>query len=137
MSVRPDTTGNGSVSAMNFGPDLASEWMRNREVLLPALERGRAFFSEADVVDRLVTGEYQLFGGDQSAIVYTITEYPAARALVFLLAGGVLDEVKKMEQVLIEKARAFKCDRVEYCGRRGWVRALGYSELFSVGMKDI
>lgn len=117
--------------------DLAAEWVRCRAWLLPALERGRLFFSEADVIDRLVTGEYCLCGGEQSAIVYTVTDYPAARALVFLLAGGVLTEIAEMEQALIEKAKILNCDRVEYCGRRGWTRALGYDEVFSVGIKDI
>lgn len=117
--------------------DLASEWVRCRAWLLPALERGRAFFTEADVVDRLVSGEYGLHAGDQSAVVYTITDYPAAQAFVFLLAGGALDELASMEKTLIKKAKALKCDRVEFCGRRGWVKALNYNEIFCVGIKDI
>jgi len=117
--------------------DLASEWVRCRPWLLPALARGRAFFTEADVIDRLVTGEYGLHAGEASAIVYTITEYPAARAFVFLLAGGELEEITQMEKKLIEKAKTYKCDRVEFCGRRGWVRAMNYNETFCVGIKDI
>ena len=117
--------------------DLAVEWLRCRDWLAPALERSERFFSEADVIDGLVQGEYVLHGGAASAIVYTVTEYPMARAMVFLLAGGELDDIKTLETDLIKKAQALSCDRVEFCGRRGWTRALGYSEAFCIGIKDI
>ncbi len=117
--------------------DLAEEWLRCRGWLAPALERSQRFFSEADVVDGLVRGEYFLCGGAASAIVYTLTEYPVARAMVFLLAGGELDDIEHLETDLIKKAQELGCDRVEFCGRRGWTRALGYSEAFCIGIKDI
>lgn len=117
--------------------NLATEWMRCRKWLLPALERSQRFFSEAYVLDALMTGEYQLHPAKKSAVVYTIVEYPAARAFVFLLAGGDLEDLRKVEMLLIKKARVLGCNRVEYCGRRGWLRELGYEEMFSVGIKDI
>jgi hypothetical protein len=49
--------------------DLATEWVRCRHWLGPALERSQRFFSEADVVDGLVQGTYFLRGGKASAIV--------------------------------------------------------------------
>lgn len=95
------------------------------------------FFSEADIVDGLVTGEYDLHAGEKSAVVYTITEYPASKAFVFLIAGGDLEELRDIEPVLIEKAKRLECDHVQYCGRRGWLRALGYKEIFSLGFKEL
>ncbi|MEQ8736693.1 MAG: hypothetical protein RIC29_17355 [Rhodospirillaceae bacterium] len=117
--------------------DLATEWVRCRDWLAPALERSQRFFSEADVIDGLVRGEYFLRGGAASAIVYTLSEYPMASAMVFLLAGGALDDIAGLEADLIKKARELGCDRVEFCGRRGWTRALGYTEAFCIGIKDI
>ncbi|MEQ9111223.1 MAG: hypothetical protein RIF37_00600 [Rhodospirillaceae bacterium] len=117
--------------------DLATEWVRCRHWLGPALERSRRFFSEADVVDGLVQGTYFLRGGKASAIVYTLTDYPMAKAMVFLLAGGALEDIAELETDLIEHARTLGCDRVEFCGRRGWTRALGYTEAFCIGIKDI
>ncbi|MBT5241435.1 MAG: hypothetical protein HN793_06010 [Rhodospirillaceae bacterium] len=117
--------------------NLATEWVRCRKWLLPALERSQRFFSEVHIVDALVAGEYELYPTQDSAVVHTIVDYPAARAFVFLLAGGDLEDLRNTETCLIEKARLQGCNRVEYCGRRGWLRELGYEEIFSVGIKDI
>lgn len=117
--------------------DLTSEWIRCRDWLLPALERGRYFFSEADIIDGLVVGDYHFYPSEKSAVVYSITDYPVGKALVFLLAGGDLEDLRQAEKVLIKKAQNLNCDRVEYCGRRGWLRALGYTETFCVGIKEI
>lgn len=117
--------------------DLASEWVRCRVWLLPAIKSHNRFYTEADIVNGLVEGRYGLEAGEKSAVIYTVTEYPVSKAFVFLLAGGDLSELKTLESKLEKVARQLGCEQMQCCGRRGWTRALGYSEILSVGIKEL
>lgn len=117
--------------------DLASEWVRCREWLLPSIKLHEKFYTEADIIDGLVTGTYHLRSGSKSAIIYTITEYPVSSALELLIAGGELEELKTLAKRLETVARDKGCEHIQVFGRRAWTRALGYTEILSVGIKEL
>ncbi len=118
--------------------DLASMWSRHREELLKALELCGGVFTERDIVDGLVCGEYQMFERRNAAVIVSVQDYPQSRSVHIFLAGGDLADLIVMEKDVIEWGRTKNCDRVEWSGRRGWLRKLkGYTELCTVACKEI
>ena len=118
--------------------DLASMWSRHREQLLKALEVSEGFYCERDIVDGLILGDYRFFEGERSAIVANVHEYPRCKSVNIFLAAGELDELIAMEKDVIEWGRAQGCDRVEWAGRRGWLKKLeGYTILCTMAFKEI
>lgn len=93
-----------------------TRWDIARRWLLPALRTE----TEADVIEGLKSGACQLWMGERSAMV---TQY-LGDCLHGWLAGGELEEIKRMIPGAEAWARAAGCTRVTIAGRKGWARAL-------------
>ncbi len=99
------------------------QWFRVRQYVLPALILA-ATHDEADVLIGILEGYYQLWPGQESAIVTEIRTYPRMKVIHFWLVGGDLNEVLGMEEPIIRWARGVGCTRATAAGRKGWARTL-------------
>jgi len=106
--------------------------------LKPALDLAHGTHEQRDIFDGLVCGEFQLFKGSKSAALTEVIKYPRLRSVRVFIAGGDLEELVSIEEEITSWAREINAQRVEICGRRGWLRALtDYEESSTVMSKDI
>ena len=115
------------------------EWLRCREWIQDALDRTRGFYTEFDVLKRLIEGKAQFWPGRESAIVTQITPQQNFQVLWFFLAGGKLEELRdEMQPACIDWAkRNYDVKYAMFGGRAGWLRALGYEEYSRTGIKEV
>lgn len=106
-----------------------------------ALEHAGGTHTMDDVRDLIDEGRLQLWPGERSAVVTEIVEYPRAKDLHFFLAGGDMDEMRRMRPVIEQWGAAMGCTRVTLAGRRGWARSFlggeGYQERWTVMVKEM
>lgn len=80
-------------------------------------------FTFADIEAGVLSGRMQFWPGVHAAIVTEIQDYPQARALVFLLAGGgTAREMAAMVPGITAWAKTQHCTQAHFLGRRGWQR---------------
>lgn len=86
----------------------------------------RPLWTLDDVRADLEARRAHLWLGERSAMVTTITDYPAAgeRLIECWLAGGEMAEILSMTPVIEDWGRKVGCTQAQVCGRRGWVRQL-------------
>lgn len=93
-------------------------------LLRPAIERESDTTVEW-VLTKIKQEQFQLWRGDQSAIVTNVVDVGNGRHLVWLFAGGNLKEIKEeMKPQIEEWARSIGCARATMTARPGWGRAL-------------
>ena len=94
------------------------------KLLQPAIDR------EADVsIEWLLTnirqGRFQLWKGEGSAIVTNVADAGNGKHLVWLFAGGDLQEITKELKPQIENwAKSIGCQRASMTARVGWSKVL-------------
>ena len=94
------------------------------QLLRPAINR-EADVSLEWVLNQIQTEEFQLWRGEESAIVTNVIDAGKGRHLVWLFAGGNLDEISKTMKPQIESwAKEIGCSRAHITARPGWSRAL-------------
>lgn len=93
-------------------------------LLRPAVEReGEATIEW--VLSKVKRDEFQLWRGEKSAIVTVAYEAGAGRILMWLYAGGDLQEIQQGMKPEIEAwARSVGCIRATMLARKGWSRVL-------------
>ena len=79
----------------------------------------------------LVSGQYQLFVSEHSALVTTVMPYPRGTVLHLFLAGGNLEELEQLYLESEEYARYMNCKSITLMGRFGWKKSF----LTEYGMK--
>lgn len=87
-----------------------------------ALAHGSGTHTFEDVVADLAGGRMQLWPGHESVVVTEIREFPRAKVLHVVLAGGTLKALEPMLEPLLNWGRAQGCSRVMMLGRPGWTR---------------
>jgi len=101
--------------------------------------KGRTPFS--DIAAGLLSGRYQLWAGQNSAVVTEIIVYPRMRDLHYFLAGGDLDELKEIRPRIEDWGRKNGCSRVSLAGRPGWAKTFlkdeGYEPAWFILKKDL
>lgn len=102
-----------------------------------ALVDGGGRYTLADVLAQIDSGEAHLWAFERSAVVTKFIDEPAGRTLFYWLAGGDLDEIKRMEPRMSEWGRAQGCNRKMLMGRAGWHRALGWKRVGVVLAEDM
>jgi hypothetical protein len=97
-----------------------------------------------DVERGLQENRFQLFiswnNGVESAVITEVAEYPKAKILRYVLAGGTnLDNwLEEMQEVIERFAKRNNCTQLEVAGRKGWVKKLkGYEEKAILLSKDL
>jgi hypothetical protein len=88
-----------------------------------------------------MSDRYQLWPGQSSAVVTEILVYPKLKNLHFFLAGGNLDELKKMRPHIEAWGKSVGCTRVTRAGRKGWERTFlkdeGYEPQWFILSKEL
>ena len=102
--------------------DLFEDVARCRTYIEAALEYSQGTHTFSDIAAGLLSGRYQLWAGQNSAVVTEIIVYPRMRDLHYFLAGGDLDELKEIRPRIEDWGRKNGCSRVSLAGRPGWAK---------------
>jgi len=89
-----------------------------------ALELGHSTHTVADMVDRIDSGECDLWVQDEGLLVTKVEDWPQKRVMRFWLAAGKLEDVLALEPRVIVSARKHGCDGMVIDGRKGWAKVL-------------
>jgi len=96
------------------------------ERLAPQLERalkGARGYTLDDVREGISNGQMQLWPGLDSAIISQIIERPQGRELLFFLAAGNMEEMKRLYPIVMDWGRSKGCTYASMIGRKGWERS--------------
>jgi hypothetical protein len=116
-------------------------WTQVAPLLSKALD---GTYDIIDVERGLQENRFQLFiswnNGVESAVITEVAEYPKAKILRYVLAGGTnLDNwLEEIQEVIERFAKRNNCTQLEVAGRKGWVKKLkGYEEKAILLSKDL
>lgn len=116
-----------------------SVWHKIDHHIARALERGLGEWEPGDILSALLLRDMQLWSAeDLSAVAVTqIVNYPQVKICdVVLLAGSGLADWKG--NLIIENwAKQNGCSFLRCYGRRGWARAVGWSERQAIAVKEL
>lgn len=94
---------------------------------MQAVDMSEGTHTETDVIDALVSGRAFLWAFRSSGAILEFEDYPQMRICRNWAAGGELEDVLAMRVPSEEWARRNGAQRMEICGRQGWVRKIpGY-----------
>ena len=82
-------------------------------------------------------GQTQLWFEGDSALVTEVIQYPRQKVARMIWCAGNMDDVKSGWKDVLEWAKAEGCQAVEMCGRRGWLKAMGFNEAYTVGRVEL
>lgn len=99
---------------------MVNEWERCSPWIQAALDHGGNLFDLEDVWQSIIKGLAQFWPGSSSAMVTEIKQFPKKRILNIWLAGGDLEDLKRMEFYVREYAKKTQCDAITIQGRPGW-----------------
>jgi hypothetical protein len=121
--------------------DLFSRLYKCRKYIEDALEYSGGTHTFDDVAAGVLSGDFQLWHKDNSAIVTEIVVYPRLKDLHFFLAGGNLDELQQMTPIIEDWGKSVGCTRVTLAGRKGWQRTFlkdrGYEPQWQILSKEL
>ena len=120
---------------------LFDELARCRTWIEAALEYSQGTHKFVDIAAGVLSNRYQLWAGEKSAVVTEIIVYPRLKDLHYFLAGGDLDELKRMRPHIEEWGSKQGCTRVTLAGRPGWAKTFlkdeGYEPAWFILKKDL
>lgn len=114
-------------------PSIFQQWNACRQWLLPAVECSGEDMEEGDLINALVTGQAQIWPGEEAAMVTQLVEQDGHRLLHVLLGGGNLRELLLMHFGVASWGRAMGAQWATINGRAGWGRVL---EPFGFVLRD-
>lgn len=88
-----------------------------------ALPYAGGSFTYDEVRDAVKAGRMQFWALNDSFVITDIVNYPSHRHLHFFLAGGVMDDMKALQEPLESWGRAQGCTTASILGRKGWERS--------------
>lgn len=114
---------------------------RLRHHVEAALEYSGGTHQFDDVVEMVGKNQLQVWPASQSIVLTEIIVYPRLKNLHYFLAGGDLDELSRMRQMIESWGKSIGCTRVSLAGRRGWAKTFlkdeGYSPQWTVLAKKL
>lgn len=119
---------------------VVEEFIRCREYILAALEYTKGTHTLADIWQGVISGNYQFWPGEKSAVITEIQVYPQRKVMHIFLAGGDLDELLEIEKSIEAFAHDIGCNSLSISGRRGWVRIFakdGWQEVCTTIAKEL
>jgi hypothetical protein len=121
--------------------NLFSRLYKCRKYIEDALEYSGGTHTFDDIAAGVLSGDFQLWHKDNSAIVTEIVVYPRLKDLHFFLAGGNLDELQQMTPIIEDWGKSVGCTRVTLAGRKGWQRTFlkdrGYEPQWQILSKEL
>lgn len=119
----------------------ATEWARCRPWITAALKSTPQLETIDDIELKIADGQYQFWAGKNAAAVTEVREYPEARVINLLHAGGDMGSlVNELLPVLYKFGADVGCTRLMILGRKGWERVLkteGYEHAATVLTKSL
>lgn len=114
---------------------------RLRHHVEAALEYSGGTHDFDDIVEMVGKNQLQVWPASQSIVLTEIIVYPRLKNLHYFLAGGDLDELSRMRQMIESWGKSIGCTRVSLAGRRGWAKTFlkdeGYSSQWTVLAKKL
>lgn len=114
---------------------------RLRHHVEAALEYSGGTHGFEDIVEMVQANQLQVWPASQSIVLTEIIVYPRLKNLHYFLAGGDLDELSRMRQMIESWGKSIGCTRVSLAGRRGWAKTFlkdeGYSPQWTVLAKKL
>lgn len=129
---------------VNYVPlaKLRELWPLLAPFLEEALGRGHGEHNLEQVLDEVLERRMQLWGvvdptGIVAALTTRVVSHPGLRVLqIAYLGGSGIDEWgEELHEKMREFARMKNCERIEICGRLGWLKKLpkvGYEQQYVV-----
>lgn len=108
---------------------LSDEWAAAKPIIKRAVKYGK--YSIEQIEEKVLTLKWALWRGESSAIITENWENDFGPVLTICYAGGELDEVLNMYEVIEDMARDMGCVRIYIMGRPGWKKVMksrGYSD---------
>ena len=106
--------------------ELFEEWAQCRESLLKACNLTHGTHTEDDIIYGLLNGQFKLFRHRSSGVVTEFTQFPTLKALNVFLAGGSVDDLVPIREMVYKHALVNGCSRITAVfARKGWERLLG------------
>jgi hypothetical protein len=119
---------------------MIEEFIRRQKYIEAALEYTKGTHTIQDIWDGIVTGNFQFWPGEKSAVVTEIQIYPQSKVMHIFLAGGNLEELLEMEKSVRAYATTIGCNSMSISGRRGWVKIFesdGWQEVCTTIAKEL
>lgn len=114
---------------------------RLRHHVEAALEYSGGTHGFEDIVEMVQANQLQVWPASRSIVLTEIIVYPRLKNLHYFLAGGDLDELSRMRQMIESWGKSIGCTRVSLAGRRGWAKTFlkdeGYSPQWTVLAKKL
>jgi len=122
---------------------LEEELIRCKDWIQSALNKGGDTHDFKDIVDGIMSGNFQLWLGANGCAVTEIVVYPNKKVLHVFLAGGDqgqgIDQITDMHDDAMAWGKQQGCDGMTVTGRRGWKKVLasrGWKEQFTTLLKE-
>lgn len=119
---------------------MVEEFVRCQDYIEAALKYTKGTHTIRDIWEGIVTGNFQFWPGQKSAVVTEIQIYPLKKVMHIFLAGGDLEELLEMEKSVRAYAQTIGCNSMSISGRRGWVRIFegdGWQEVCTTIAKEL
>ena len=120
-----------------MGPDLTM-W---QDYIKEALQYDVQSFTIEDIESGLASGDYQLWEAENSAMVTSgVNLQSGGVGVQVLAAGGSLDEIKGLLDMVEQEARESGCEILTTVGRKGWrhtAKELGWLDVASIYIKRL
>ena len=122
---------------------ITEDLMRGKAWIESALKKGGNTHNFKDIVDGVMSGDFQLWMGSNGCAVTEIVVYPNKKVLHVFLAGGEqgqgIEQITDMHDDAMAWGKAQGCDGMTVTGRRGWKKILqpkGWTEQFTTLLKE-
>jgi len=104
--------------------DWYTEWLRCKQYIEDAVNIDNVGYNIDDVEENIANGTFQLWPGNESAIVTIVAQYPQKSILTIVFSGGKMEELLEMLKELENFAKLLGCSEIRLGGRKGWKRVL-------------
>ena len=112
-----------------------------QDYIKEALEYDVQSFTIEEIEERVASGDYQLWEAENSAMVTSgVNLQSGGIGVQVLAAGGNLDEIKGLLDVVEQEARESGCEILTTVGRKGWrhtAKELGWLDVASIYVKRL
>lgn len=114
------------------------ELYRFMDGLLVAIKHGASMMSFEDVVERVVSGRFNVWSNDTGLCVTEIIDTPTRKLMNTVLGAGDLVGVKELQETIEKSAPELGCKVVTIIGRKGWGKVFsGYKDSATLYMKEL
>jgi len=93
-----------------------------------------------DIVSGVLSGRYHFYVHNRAFIVAELVQYPKHTIYNVFLAGGLMEDLLEMQEMIRPAAKALGAKYAALTGRHGWVKVLkdrGWSHEYSIMYAEV